>query len=281
MNSINLFAGINVGQFVLNEIGIKGKSYSSEICKHANYASSINFPDVIQLGDIHNINVGDLPFIDLVMGGSPCQSLSGLGDGSGLSGKSGLFFQYVRILKEIHAYNPKVKFLLENVRPRKKEWADQISEILGVGYVEINSNLFVPQSRTRYYWTNIEFELPVKQNELSLKDLLDSTVEDKYLMGEGWLKWWNENKEFQIKKQYSSLDADQALCLTARMYSSWNGNFITTDKGIRRLTPGECLKLQGMPRDFLSMLKDNHAYSAIGNGWTMHPIKHILSNLNK
>jgi DNA-cytosine methyltransferase len=137
MNVLSLFDGISAGQIALMRAGINVDNYyASEIDKEAIDVTQYHFPNTIQLGDICNLDTSTLPNIDLLFGGSPCQSFSNFGDGSGFDGKSGLFYQYVRVLKEV---KPKY-FLLENVK-MKKEWMNKISDLLGVQPIEINSSL--------------------------------------------------------------------------------------------------------------------------------------------
>jgi len=113
---------------------------------------------------------------------------------------------------------------------------------------------------------------------IKLSDLLQSEVSDKYYQTDAWLKWWGRNKENQLAKMYSTLDDTLANCLTARMYKSWNGNFVTQNGRIRRLTTLECERLQTLPERYTSMISDSKAYEAIGNGWTVDIITHILKH---
>ena len=114
-NVLGLFDGISCGQMALQKAGIKyGNYYASEIKKHAIETTQYNYPNTIQLGDVHDIKAEDLPKIDLLIGGSPCQDLTYINckGRAGLEGeKSKLFYEYVRLLEEL---NP-TYFLLENV----------------------------------------------------------------------------------------------------------------------------------------------------------------------
>ena len=128
MNVLSLFDGISCGQIALNRAGIKYENYyASEIDKYAIQVTQSNYPNTIQLGNIVELKTDNLPKIDLVFGGSPCQSFSNAGKGEGFDGKSGLFWEYVRVLNEVKP----TYFLLENV-VMKKEWENVISEALGV-----------------------------------------------------------------------------------------------------------------------------------------------------
>lgn len=137
MNVLSLFDGLSCGQIALNRAGVKYDNYyASEIDQYAIKVTQHNYPNTIQLGDIHNIKGTELPYINLLMGGSPCQSFSSAGNRTGFDGKSGLFWEYVRILNEV---KPKY-FLLENVK-MKKEWEEIITKEMGVEPILINSNL--------------------------------------------------------------------------------------------------------------------------------------------
>ena len=145
MNVLSLFDGMSCGQIALDRLNINVDSYfSSEIKKHAIKVTQENYPNTIQVGDITKLSGDALPKIDLLFGGSPCQSFSVAGDGSGFDGKSRLFWEFVRLLREVE---PRY-FLLENVVMRK-EWQQVITETLGVEPVMINSKLFTAQNRPR------------------------------------------------------------------------------------------------------------------------------------
>ena len=156
MNVLSLFNGISCGQLALERAGIPvDVYYSSEIDKYANIVTQANYPDTIQLGDVTKWCEWDLPSIDIILAGSPCQGFSFAGKQLAFDDpRSKLFFEFVRILKEFKVLNPDIKFLLENVK-MKKEYQDVISGILGVEPIEINSALVSAQNRKRLYWTNI------------------------------------------------------------------------------------------------------------------------------
>lgn len=152
MNVLSLFDGISCGQVALQRAGIKYDNYfSSEIHKDSINVTQENFPNTIQLGDITKIDINALPKIDLLIGGSPCQGFSMVGNQLNFSDpRSKLFFNWVDIKNKIKP----TYFLLENVR-MKKEFEERISECVGVIPIKINSSLVSAQSRNRLYWTNI------------------------------------------------------------------------------------------------------------------------------
>ena len=184
MNVLSLFDGMSCGQIALNRANIKYDNYfASEIKPHAIKVTQHNYPNTIQLGDVRDIKAENLPKIDLLIGGSPCQDFSLANkDRKGLKGlKSGLFFEYLRLLKEL---KPKY-FLLENVAMTDKD-LELISQYVGTYPVNINSELVSAQMRNRNYWTNIGpayFDLfgfrhstipQPKNRNIKLKDILEN-----------------------------------------------------------------------------------------------------------
>lgn len=179
MKILSLFDGISVARVALERAGLKvDKYYASEIDKYAIQIASKNYPDTIQLGDVKNISrdsvVGK---IDLLIGGSPCQDLSiAKTNRQGLSGsRSGLFFEYVRILKEL---KPRW-FVLENVASMPKEAKQTITETLGVEPIMIDAALVSAQNRKRLFWTNIPNIAQPEDRGIFLKDILESGVVDR------------------------------------------------------------------------------------------------------
>lgn len=152
MNVLSLFDGMSCARIALKELGIKvDKYFASEIDKYAIAQTRLNFPDTIQLGDVTQVDGYALPKIDLLVGGSPCQGFSFAGKQLNFKDpRSKLFFEYVRILKELRAKNPNIKFMLENVRMRK-EYEMVITNELGLFPVCINSSLVSAQNRIRLY----------------------------------------------------------------------------------------------------------------------------------
>lgn len=221
MNVLSLFDGMSCGRIALERAGIQVTNYfASEIDKHAIKVAMHNYPDTQQLGDVTKWREWNLPKIDLLIGGSPCQGFSF--DGKQLAfddPRSKLFFEFVECLKH---FKPK-HFLLENVR-MKKEYLKVITEILGVEPICINSALVSAQNRVRYYWTNIPNITQPNDKGILLKDIVcEGRIEDA--ISNGWIEWWKQNAEFQLQKQYSTLNADKAGTMTARQYASWNGAF--------------------------------------------------------
>jgi site-specific DNA-cytosine methylase len=285
MNVLSLFDGMSCGQIALKRVGLKVSNYyASEIDKNAISITQHNFPSTIQLGDVTKIKAEDLPDIDLLIGGSPCQGFSFAGKQLNFEDpRSKLFFDFLRLLEDtLPRY-----FLLENVK-MKKEHQDVISKYLGVQPIRVNSNLVSAQDRVRYYWTNIKgFEQP-KDKGLYLRDVLDLEVPDKYEITkrfyakkEGTLAFTKSRANLRREDQKSK------TLLTGGHGISNTGstNVYISDNYIRVPTPLECERLQTVPEGYTSVpgLIDSKRYHALGNGWTVDAIceffKHIPKDL--
>jgi DNA (cytosine-5)-methyltransferase 3A len=212
MNVLSLFDGMSCGRIALERLGIKVDNYyASEIDKYAIQVSQANYPDIIQVGDITELDLSTLPKIDLIMGGSPCQGFSFAGKQLAFDDpRSALFFEFVRCVKEL---KPKY-FLLENVR-MKKEYLDVISEYMGVDPIMINSALVSAQNRVRYYWTNIPGIEQPEQRGIVLRDILETQTDEKPV------------KDTERNQRHYRNDDEKSLCMTATMYKGAGNNGMT------------------------------------------------------
>jgi DNA-cytosine methyltransferase len=269
MNVLSLFDGMSCGQIALNKLGIKYDNYfASEIDKEAIKVTTKNYPNTKQLGSIIELNGCDLPKIDLLFGGSPCQSFSRAGDNTGFDGSSKLFWEFVRVLNEVKP----TYFLLENVI-MKKEWEDVITEALGVRPIEIASSKFVPQARRRLYWTNIPNVEQPEQVIYNVKDFIE---------GEGFPSSCGVNRIFKRKEIFNTLTATywKGIRGSGRPAVSTKEGFLDDDRTVHRmLTPNECERLQSVPVDYTDCVAKTHRYKMLGNGWTVDVIAHIFSYL--
>jgi DNA (cytosine-5)-methyltransferase 3A len=183
MRVLSLFDGISAGQLALQRAGIDVETYyASEIDKYAIQVTKKNFPNTIHLGDITKWKEWDIDWstIDLVIGGSPCQGFSFAGKQLNFEDpRSRLFFVFVDICHRVIDENPKMKFLLENVR-MKKEYQDVITQYMGVSPIAINSSLVSAQNRYRLYWTNISNVSEPDDRGILLRDILEEDVDSKY-----------------------------------------------------------------------------------------------------
>jgi len=297
---LSLFDGISCGYLALQRAGIRiDKYYASEIEPNAIKISKKNYPQIIQLGDVRLLNeeiISKIGQIDLVIGGSPCQGLSNLNvwlkDGEyGVngSGKSELFWEYVRILSIVKKYcNPNVKFLLENVGSAKNEEKEIITQALGCEGKSFNSNLLCAQNRNRVYWTNFPFNIPNKRKDIFMKDILEEKVDEKYYLTQKMYDciitpakhgWNSGNMEID-------LEIARPLCATMhKMHRASQDNYVSTKyrpigkTNVRRLTPVECERLQTLPDNYTEGVSDTQRYISIGNGWTVDVIAYIFSQI--
>lgn len=222
---LSLFDGMSCGQLALQKLGVKVKQYyAAEIDKHAIQVTQHNFPNTIQLGDVTKVFAKDLPKIDLLIGGSPCQGFSFAGKQLAFDDpRSKLFFEFVRLKNEC---NP-TYFMLENVK-MKKEFELIISKYMGVAPIEINSALLSAQNRVRLYWTNIANEpyglfgdmvctIPQpKDKGVLLRDILESNVADKYYLTDKAIDRLNKAQLIGIK---AKVDPEKSGTITIKNQS--------------------------------------------------------------
>ena len=267
MNVLSLFDGMSCGQIALNRAGIKYDNYfASEIDKHAIKVTMANYPDTIQLGSVAEVKAENLPKIDLLIGGSPCQGFSFAGKQLNFDDpRSKLFFEYVRLLKEC---KPKY-FLLENVK-MKKEYKDIISEHLGVDPIEINSALVSAQNRLRIYWTNINV-LNLDDKKIKLVDILQDLPFDNLP---------HNNKFKQTATQYYKIDKHKTLLANAGDKTRGIG-IHNENKQWRKLSPIECERLQTVEDNYTNCVSNTQRYKMLGNGWTVDVIAHILRGIKE
>ena len=273
MNVLSLFDGMACSQLALERAGIKvDKYFASEIDKHAIQITQKNYPNTIQLGDVTQWHKWDIDWssIDIVAGGSPCQSFSVAGNGDGFNGKSGLFFEFADIVQNVILHNPKALFLLENV-VMKKEWQDIISKIMGVQPIMIDSALVSAQRRKRLYWTNIPNIEQPKDKGILLRNIL----EDLPFREIPKCMYSNYGNRARIKG-VNYVKNDKSNTLTTNS-SHTNQYLLNEDKTLcRLLTPTEFEVLQTLPINYTNHVCNTQRYKAIGNGWTVDVIAHIF-----
>ena len=318
INVLSLFDGLSCGSIALERAGIQvNKYFACEIDKYAIQIANKNYPGIIQLGDVLGVKGKDLPKIDLLIGGSPCQDLSFAGKGKGLEGdRSSLFYQYVRLLKEC---KPKY-FLLENVR-MKQEYQDIISDLLGVQPIKINSSLVSAQNRVRLYWTNIPNVTQPEDKGILLKDILLDDAEEPMLSNiYGGFKEKkprvHTNKSITIRaasgggaipsiklKQHINNESVTKQGKSYALTASYNGavawNSVqkkqrtmipvelsdkkdpNTYNGIkyRKLHPIEVERLQTIPDGYSEGVSNSQRYRMLGNSWTADIIAHLFKGL--
>ncbi len=318
MNILSLTDGISAAHVALIRSGFVIDNYfSSEIDPNCIKIINNNFPNTIHLGDIRNINIHDLPRIDIIIGGTPCQGFSLAGKRLNWNDpRSNLFNCYADLLSKIpHDY-----FIFENV-PMHFQVLYDISSIFGKIHPEsvlqrdffssglldpiiINSSLLSAQNRIRLYWTNIKNVEKPKDKKIILSDILES--------GEGIIS----RNNFIYNHNYKSTCIDsnywkgidnhgQRTCVVGSakqggahfsnrvfssrfksptLMSSTGGNnevkIQIDDLYWRKLSPLECERLQTLPDNYTAGVAKSQRYKAIGNSFTVDVISHILSFIN-
>ena len=256
MNVLSLFDGMSCGQIALERCGIVVDNYfASEIDKHAIAVTMHNYPNTKQLGSVTEVDGYKLPKIDLLIGGSPCQSFSFAGKRKGMStkceteiltlehylelkaegyefeGQSYLFWEYMRLLNETKP----TYFLLENVMMGEK-WEKILSKSIGVNAIEINSSLISAQNRRRLYWTNIALEpgglfgdlvssiIKPKDKGILLKDVLELEVDKKYYLSDKMIECLNKRKGTTYDTFYAVDVNSKARCINSRIAKMGSGD---------------------------------------------------------
>ena len=292
MKVLSLFNGISCGRVALERTGINVERYVSyEIDKYANKIAKENYPGDEYYGDVATADFTQYEGFDLLIGGSPCQDLSNYKYGTsgveGLNGsKSNLFYHYVRATKET---KPKY-FLLENVASMEKKWVDVISHELGVGPIMINSALVCAAERKRLYWTNINNISQPSDKNIQLKDIIIPVdeVPEKYWYDKSFVYNGDDKKvqctlDIKGHKNMKEVYNINGKCNTI-LCDGDGGNRqkkIYQNGRCRKLMPLEYERLQTLPDDYTDCASNSRRYSAIGNGWTVDVIAHILKAIKK
>lgn len=267
--------------------------FASEIDKYSMKIAKKNFPYITHIWNVTDIQWEDYLGIDILMWWSPCQTFSSGWNGTGFEWKSWLFYEYARILSEA---KPKF-FLLENVK-MKKEWQDEISRVLWVEPVAINSSLVSGQNRLRLYWVwkinsqwkyeQVHIPIPEDKN-ISVSDILDSQEYEIWDMKPS-VKINVENqidlirkseKDIQVLDCTSGWQDNKVWIKKSPTLRSWNSFTLvrTKNKWVRLLTISEKEKLQTLPVWYTEWVSMSKRHKMIGDWWTIDIISHILSYL--
>lgn len=238
-NVLSLFDGMSCGQIALERAGIEYDNYyASEIDPYTIAVTQHNYPHTVQLGDVQGLRGADLPKIDLIMGGSPCQGFSLAGRQLNFDDpRSKLFFQFVRLLEEC---SPRY-FLLENVKMRA-EFQNVISDYLSVEPIEIDSTLVSAQSRKRLYWTNIPSITQPEDKGLLLKDIIERNLEPQIPANSRYVPY---NCESKYVDPYNCKEVVREKSTALRTNFS-NGNLWVNTEAFREKAPNLGCKQVGV-----------------------------------
>ena len=287
MRVLSLFDGISCGMVALERARIPVERYVAyEIEPNAIKISKKNWPQIEHCGDVTTADFTQYQGFDLLIGGSPCQSLS-ITRGeirTNLNGKSKLFFEYARALKET---KPKY-FLFENVASMNEESKNIISEVLGCSPVLINSNCFVAQDRPRLYWTNIPVDVStLKECRVCLRDIMENNVDESYfysypLSNVDMNKQVCATMDFKINEMHKRIFNPNFKVHTLTACAGGNlQKKVYVNGRARKLTPLEYERLQGLPDGYTEGVAKTHRYNALGNGWTVDVIVHVLKHIKE
>lgn len=314
MNILSLFNGISGLHLACDRAGLKvNNCYYSEIDKYANQVTEKQYPNDVALGDVTKWREWNIDWssIDLVGAGFPCQAWSVAGQQLGDKDERGmLFWTTLEIIKHVLYFNPKAKFLMENVK-MKKDFEEYITyhTMQALGYVEktlINSALVSAQNRNRYYWTNFAVSQPEDKGIL-LKDIIENDFVDRdksycidanYHKGGNLDQYFNKSRRQLVFRATVQANAEHTyngkvptltaamgvgggnvpLCAPIDVAEIFKGKYLDKEnrKLYRKLTPLECERLQTLPDNWTDCISNTQRYKSIGNGWTIDVIAHIL-----
>lgn len=293
LNVLSLFDGMGCGRLAIDRVDLPIENYfASEIDDVAIKVTTSKYPNNIHLGDVTTVQSSNLPKIDLLIGGSPCQGFSFAGKQLNFEDpRSKLFFEFVRLLKET---KPKY-FLLENVN-MKQEYQDIITEYLGVNPVRINSSLLSAQFRDRLYWTNIPIT-QIEDRQIVFNDIKDTYIDSSLYIPNKYLFTINDKistninkpirlggymKQGQGQRIYSM--EGKSVCLSA-LGGGWGAKtgLYLDGNNVRKPTVKELCRLQTIQDNYFDGLSLTYSQIAkmLGNGWTVDVIAHILKGIRK
>lgn len=286
MEVLSLFDGISCGRVALDRASIPVDRYHAyEINGPALQISRKNWPSIIHEGDVTVADFAKFKGFDILMGGSPCQSLSIVQSKTRqhLDGKSKLFFEFVRAKEESR---PRW-FLFENVASMNAESKQIISELLECEPVFIDSGKFSAQERPRLYWTNIPLGPLPDTSPLVLADILQPAEE---VPAKYWYDFPLENVDMSRQVCATLVHSNHEMhkrvfnpaykCHTLTCVSGGNQQKKVLQNGrARKLTPLEYERLQTLPDNYTAGVSDGQRYTLNGNGWTVDAIAWMLSQI--
>jgi DNA (cytosine-5)-methyltransferase 1 len=305
--TIDLFAGIGGIRLGFESAGFESV-FSNDFEPQCKITYDLNFKtSKLHIQDLREIDPNSLPDFDFLLGGFPCQAFSIAGHRQGFDdekNRGNLFFYIAEILKQKQPSG----FLLENVKNLVSHDSGKTFQVIQnilseldyhIKFKVLNTMEYgnVPQNRERIYIVGFKsfsqcmrFSFP---NSIPLtktvSDLLDSEQVDSKYYYDGkplYDKLKNDvtdpSKIYQWRRQYVR-ENKKNVCptLTANMGTGGHNVPIIKDShGIRKLTPRECLRLQGFPDSYvLPSISDGTLYKQVGNSVSVPVIKRIAQQI--
>jgi DNA (cytosine-5)-methyltransferase 1 len=236
-----MFSGIGAIEFALKRLNLNTEivfaSDNDKFVKES-YFANYNIKEENWYQDVHHINGKRYKEkIDLLVGGSPCQSFSMVGKRKGLNDTRGtLFYEFARVVKESQ---PKV-FIYENVKGLLSHDKGNTFETIKATFDELGYKYYyqvlnakdygIPQHRERIFVVGFKdrkqnFEFPKSITlQSTMQDFLEDYTDSKYYLKEKGVKFVTSSKN--RKKRYTQINGDIALCQKANQQFNWHGDFI-------------------------------------------------------
>lgn len=236
-----LFSGIGAIEYALKRLNIKTEIlFASDIDNFVkeSYFANYEIAEKNWYNDVHNIDGKKYKGkIDLLVGGSPCQSFSMVGKRRGFNDTRGtLFYEFARVVKESQ---PNV-FIFENVKGLINHDNGNTFETIKATFNELgykyyyqvlnSKNYGIPQHRERIFVVgfkdnSIDFQFPDSiELEHKMQDFLEDYIESKYYLKEKGIKFVTSSKN-RIKR-YTQINGEVALCQKANQQFNWHGDFV-------------------------------------------------------
>lgn len=308
MTLATLFSGIGAPEFAAREVFSGAKTiFACEIDKFArqSYLANHEIDEARFFTDAKELDAKAYAGkIDILIGGSPCQDFSIAGQRAGEDGERGnLIWQFYRVVSEAR---PSV-FVYENVKGflsinGGKSYQRFLDALRGLGYhchAEIlnTKDYGIPQNRERLYIVGFlnadeyhDFSYAPETGCGKLADYLDTDVDEKYFLSDKALAYFHSkhpkfNGKFEPRNENESI----ATTITTNPGHRRTDTFIKVggsqeskilqEPRIRKLTPKECLRLQGFPESFKIVVSDTQAYKQAGNAMSVNVVKMILEQI--
>ncbi len=281
INQLDLFSGIGGFHLGLEKAGFNVDSYFSEVDKHAIAVYKNQFKNATYVGSVTDVRAEQLPKIDIITFGSPCQDFSLAGKRKGMEGdRSSLINEAIRLIKECRPS----AFIWENVKGTFSSnngedfWAI-IQAFANIGgyrleWQLLNTKWFLPQNRERVYLVGYIAEgsggevFPIRENFKGINEGSKQTSTVRTLTAGGNSGGLHSSMTLikvksATKKGYEEAELGDSINCSVLNSKTRRGRVgkgvaqtldtkceqaVLLDQ-IRRLTPIECERLQGFPDD--------------------------------